>query len=244
MPAGPRSSTESRWRRHRASLRRVGRGRAPDLDAVLPVDLGEPDAHVLGQLGGEVLADVVGADRQLAVPAVDHHRQLHRAGSSELGQRVEGGAHRAAGEEDVVDEHDRLAGEVDRHLGRPERLHRPQPDVVAVEGDVERADRHRDALDLLDGRRQALGDRQTPGVEADEEDVAGAVVALDDLVGDPGERPPQVVGVEHPGPEQKRTPVRGLGGAPRLRGRRSGAGRGHVLLRGDLTGSPSRSESG
>ena len=45
----------------------------------------------------------------------------------------------AAGEEHVVDQHHDPAGHVDRHLGRTERLHRPQADVVAVEGDVERA---------------------------------------------------------------------------------------------------------
>ena len=44
------------------------------------------------------------------------------------------------------------------------------------------------------------------GVQADEHDVVGAVVALDDLVGDAGERPAQVVGVEHAGPEHETTP--------------------------------------
>jgi len=58
--------------------------------------------------------------------------------------------------------------------------------------------------------------------------VLRTVVALDNLVGDTGEGAPQVLGVEDPGPEQKRTPVRGLGQAARLRGRESGVGRGHL----------------
>ena len=81
-----------------------------------------------------------------------------------------------------------LPGDVDGHLGGPERLHRAEADVVAVEGDVERADGHVDVLELGDGVGQAAGDGEAPGVEADEHDVVGAVVALHDLVGDPGVR--------------------------------------------------------
>ena len=54
----------------------------------------------------QVLADVVGPDRELAVAAIDHDRELHRPRAAERRQRVEGGADRAAGEEHVVDQHD------------------------------------------------------------------------------------------------------------------------------------------
>ena len=105
----------------------------PELDPVVAaVDLREPHPHVFGRPGRQVLADEVGADRQLAVAAVDEHRELHRARPAELEQRVERGAGGAAGEQHVVDEHDDLAGDVG-HLGRAERRDRPQPDVVAVE---------------------------------------------------------------------------------------------------------------
>ena len=57
----------------------------------------------------QVLADEVGPDRQLAVAPVDEHRELHRAGPTELGERVERGADRPPGEEHVVDEDDRPA---------------------------------------------------------------------------------------------------------------------------------------
>ena len=43
---------------------------------------------------GQVLADVVGADRQLAVAAVDHHRELHGPGPAVVGERVERGPDR------------------------------------------------------------------------------------------------------------------------------------------------------
>ena len=61
--------------------------------------------HVLGATGREVLADEVGADRQLPVAAVDEHGELHGARPAVLGDGVEGGAHGAAGVQHVVDEH-------------------------------------------------------------------------------------------------------------------------------------------
>ena len=63
--------------------------------------------------GGEVLAHVVGPDRQLPVATVDHHRQLDDPGPPVVGQRVERGPHGPPGEEHVVDQHHRRAGEVD-----------------------------------------------------------------------------------------------------------------------------------
>jgi len=180
------------------------------------------------------------------VAPVDEDRHLHRAGAAELGEGVEGGADGAAGEEHVVDEDDDLPADVDGDLGGPERLDRPEADVVAVEGDVERAHGHGHALEALDGLGQAVGDGDAPGVEADEHDVVGAVVALDDLVGDAGVGPAQRVGVEHLGPtgersgrapgHKKTTPVGGRGVFRLHRITRA-----HEILRGNLAGSPSRS---
>ena len=63
------------------------------------------------------------ARTELPVAAVDEHRELHGPGPAELEQRVERGADGAAGEEDVVDEHDDLAGDVgaprSARAGRP-----------------------------------------------------------------------------------------------------------------------------
>ena len=57
--------------------------------------------------GGQVLAHVVGADGQLPVAPVDHHRQLHRPGPAVVVEGVEGGPDRAPGEQHVVDQHHR-----------------------------------------------------------------------------------------------------------------------------------------
>ena len=71
-----------------------------------------------------------------------------------VGERVERGPHRAPGEQHVVDEHD--GGAVERRPGcslRPAGHDRAQPDVVAVERDVDRSDGHRRARCARSRRR-------------------------------------------------------------------------------------------
>ena len=72
--------------------------------------------------------------------------------------------------------------------------------VVAVEGDVELAERELLAGALLDEPAEALGDRDAARVDADERDRVEVVVALDDLVRDPGERPADRLLVEQDPP--------------------------------------------
>jgi len=63
------------------------------------------DAFTAG--GGQVLADVVGPDRQLAVAAVGEHGELHAVWPAVVEQRLDRRAHRAPGVEDVIDDDDR-----------------------------------------------------------------------------------------------------------------------------------------
>ena len=86
-----------------------------DYHFVHPVDLLHPHVHPLAARGRQVLADVVGADRQLAMAAVGQHRKLHALGAPVVEQRVDAGPDRAPGVEHVVHEDDRrvLDGEVD-----------------------------------------------------------------------------------------------------------------------------------
>src|SRR5919198_4018489 len=74
-------------------------------DAVDLVDFDELHLDALVARGREVLADVVGTDRQLAVAAVDEHGELDPVGTAVVEQRLDCGANRATRVEDVVDEH-------------------------------------------------------------------------------------------------------------------------------------------
>ena len=99
------------------------------------------------------------------------------AGPAEVAQRVERGADRAAGEEDVVDEDDEPA--VDAAVGQHRGLQRPdaaQPQVVAVEGDVDGADVDLRAGERLDAGGEAAGQRGAAGRDADEDEGGEAAV--------------------------------------------------------------------
>ena len=92
---------------------------------------------------GNVLADVVGADRQLPVPAVDQDGELDDGGPAVVAQRVERRPDRPPG-----DTARRRPGSPSRRrpalrdLGRLQRARRVPAQVVAVERDVQGADRH------------------------------------------------------------------------------------------------------
>src|SRR5690349_563846 len=96
------SSIESRW--FTSCLQWL---RSRDRDLVHAVELPHAHVDVLVPRGRQVLADVVRADRELAMTAVREHGELHPGGPAVVEQRLDRGAHRAAGEEDVVHDHDR-----------------------------------------------------------------------------------------------------------------------------------------
>jgi len=78
----------------------------------------------------------------------------------------------------------------------PGRLTRANVHVVAVEGDVELAERDLGACELRDPAPQPLGERHASGVDPDERDPRELGVALDDLVRDARQRLLDRLGVE------------------------------------------------
>ena len=172
------------------------RGREQE-HAVDLVDLDELHLDALAACGRQVLADVVGTDGELTVAAVGEHGELDACRAAEVEEPVDRRADGAAGVQHVVDEHDRPALErevelrvTDERLRVQRRLAaRAHVHVVAVKGDVERSEVERLAAEVLDQAPQPLGERHPARVDADERDVRDLVVALDDLVGDPRERP-------------------------------------------------------
>ena len=70
-------------------------------------------------------------------------------------------------------------------------------DVVAVEGDVDVADRQLDRGQLAEQGVEAAGEEGAAGVDADDRQTLGIGVLLGDLVGDPLQRSPQVIALEH-----------------------------------------------
>ena len=154
--------------------------------------------HALGERGWQVLPDVVGPHGQLPVTAVDEDHEADGRGTPEGEDGVQGGADGAAGEEDVIDQHHRAI--VDRHgdlgLGQRAWSTLAATDVVAIQGHVERADRHLGALDVGDVRGKSVCERDPARLDADEDQALGAVVRLDDLVGEAPQGTRDLVGIE------------------------------------------------
>src|SRR5450756_2291648 len=162
------------------SGRRVGRIDPLDPDRVLPVDLDEGDLDDLVAGGGDILPDVVGPDRELAVAAIHEDRQADRARPPEVHQGVHRGADRPPGVEDVVDEHDRAAVEVHRELrALDHRLLGDQREVVTVERDVQGADGEGDALVLFHGDGDPVGQGNATALDPDEHEPLGPGLLLD-----------------------------------------------------------------
>jgi hypothetical protein len=132
------------------------------------------------------------------VAPVDQHGELHGPRAAQVVQRVEGGPDGPPGEQHVIDEDHGLAVHAARrNLGALQRPGRSQPQVVAVQGDVERPDRGRVALELADPVGQPAGQVDATGGDAEQHEALAAVGALEDLVRDPGQRPADLIGGEY-----------------------------------------------
>jgi hypothetical protein len=157
------------------------------------------DPHLLFERRRQVLTDVVGPDRQLAVTPVDQHRQLDGPGAAERVDRIEGRANRASREQHVVDEDHQPAGDPARRLNRlRQRPHGMQAQVVAIEGGVDRADARWLGPERSDAVAQAASQVHAPGRDAEQHHArAGFGGRFDDLMGDAIEGASHVGGVEH-----------------------------------------------
>src|SRR5262245_53563530 len=150
-----RSSVPSRSLERREVGVNLSGGSLEDPDLVGAVGLLEHDLDDFPLGGGHALSDVVGLDRDLAVPPVDQDRETDHPGPPEVDQPVQRRPNGAAGVEDVVAEDDGPAVQVEVDLGLlQERLRRHKGQVVAVERDVERADREGLLDELSQGRRE------------------------------------------------------------------------------------------
>ena len=151
----------------------------------------------LAARGRQVLADVVGPDRQLAVTAIDKHGELHTGGrhARRASRSRPGSCGPCRGRRRRGPPSSRAARSRAPSRGRP-AARGLGTCVVAVERDVDGAELDLLPAPLLDQRREPLGERDAAGVDADERQPAEVVVALDDLVRDPGEGALEALGVE------------------------------------------------
>lgn len=133
--------------------------------------------------------------------AVHQHGEADGLRAPEVHEGVEGGAYRAAGVQDVVHQYDDAALDALVHarvadhrllVRRP-----PRPDVVPVQGDADGAHRLLAAGGAADVGGQALGDRDTARLHADQVEQLVVGNLLDDLRGQAIEDARKLSGVKH-----------------------------------------------
>lgn len=154
------------------------------VNAGLAVELRHTNLNQLAAGGGQVLAYEVRPDGQLAVPAVDQDGQLDTPRSAAGEDRLDGGTGSPAGVQHIVHQNDITAGDVKRqgglgHLG----AFRQNGQIVPVEADIDAAAGDGDALDAADIVAQEQGERFPPAAHPDKNEIPGALVLFDNLMG-------------------------------------------------------------
>src|SRR5215213_5147055 len=177
---GSRSSRMTRMSAMGFLLRRRNEQHLVDL-----VHLDELNLDALVPGGRQVLAYVVGTDRQLTVAAVGEAGELDAGRAAVVEEGVDRRADRPARVEHVVHEHHSPAGDREvearrayQRLRVARRVAGTDLDVVTVEGDVERAQFDLHARELLDQAAKALRERHAPRMDADERDAIECGVRL------------------------------------------------------------------
>ena len=134
--------------------------------------------------------------------AIHQDDELNALRPAVVDQRVERCPRRPSRVEHIVHEQNRPVVDRELNLGAADLRLRPDGvahQVIAIQRDVERAGRHLMAGDFLQRPGETLGDRHAARAHADERNVVHALVALDDLVSDAGERTADAIRIHYDG---------------------------------------------
>src|SRR5271170_964810 len=168
-----------------------------DYDRIGAVDLRESHVNALTMRCLDILAYVIGANRNFALSAIDQHRELNRLRTAEVRDGVERGTHGSPGIQHVVNQHDPLGVQRKRNIAAEQPWIAGQAlAIVAIGRNIKRADRN---LALTVGAQldsDPLGERGAAPDDTDQHHVVGAAVALGNLHRYPLQRPPNLRGVE------------------------------------------------
>jgi hypothetical protein len=166
-----------------------------------PVHRLEADADPVGRCGRDIFADEISPDRKLPVSPVHEHGQLDPGGPSKGGHRIHGGAAASSRVEDIIDKDQGPAVQIERQVGRLQHADpAPRGEVVPVHRYIHRREDRTDSLDLPDMAGDPLGNGPAAGGNTGQHEIRKLVILLDDLVGDPSDRPADrlLVHDEHP----------------------------------------------
>jgi hypothetical protein len=153
-------------------------------DALFLVDLAEPHFDNFAGAGLHAAADVLCFDGHFAMAALDKNAERDAPGAPEVEKAVHGGADRAAGIEDVVNQDKIHIIHAEGNVGRLQHgVGGDLGKVVAIESDVESTYGNVNAVDAAHGARDALGKGHAAAADTDERKVFGTARFLHDFVG-------------------------------------------------------------
>ena len=152
---------------------------------MLAVDLGQLDVHPFFEGRRNVLPYVIRLDRELTMAPIYQHREFHCCWPAQVGEGIERGPDGSPGVKHVVDQNHRSITGVNREDGPAEHGSGALAEVVAIEANVEITHRDLVVFDGGNGLGQSFSQGPTAGVNPDQDQTIGAVVALADLVRDP-----------------------------------------------------------
>src|SRR5262245_2575688 len=121
---------------------------------------------------------------------IHQNRELDRSWSSEVHQTVEGGANGTSSEQHVIHEDGAPVGEREWYLRAFDfEMIMATPQIIAVEGDIDHAQRHSLSLDGADLLRQPPGEMNPTRPDTDKHQILTALIAFQNLMGDARQGP-------------------------------------------------------
>ena len=121
--------------------------------------------------------------------AIGEHRQLHASGTAIVEQRLDRGAHGAAREQHVVDDHHGASGHVEVDVrGVHDRGIGAALEIVAIEADIQVSERDLGIEQLFQLILQSMSEKGAATMDTDDRNTPLAGVALGDLVSDAHQR--------------------------------------------------------
>ncbi len=159
---------------------------------------------------GDVSAYVVGSDRKLPVPSVYEHRQLYAAGPSEIIERVHRCAHCASGVQHVVNQYDRPSLDGNGDARRPHDRPSPPAQIVAIQPNVQLAYGRSRPLKLLYEVCCPLGQGDSSGMNAHNDNLGITNVAFENFMCDADEGTAYLLAIENLSSTNRRCFSRGV----------------------------------
>jgi hypothetical protein len=145
------------------------------------------DDLVVGGLN--VFSNVVGLYWKLTVTAIDQYSKFHTTWSAEIDQFIHRRSNGASGVQNIIHQHDCAVGNIRWDIGLiydGSRTNRRQ--IISIKGDIELSGWGSNTFKVFDLVRDSFGKRDAAPPNANQQQVRGTNIPLDDFGSQPRQR--------------------------------------------------------